>query len=404
MKSVILWIVVLSLALARAKLEGSQSSQEKLGGGKGSQEKESGSKRVRQSYKCVNGLNGRNGSPGRDGRDGRDGPKGDRGPKGPVGPAGPEGPPGENVTGPMGEKGQIGPQGAKGEKGDVGAPGKLPSGVIQIGFTTENCTLTRVGSLRYNSPQQSLEFCNGNEWVEIISNGRGYTKMNPGLHCLDILKTGHSRGDGLYWIDPDGGSPVNSFPAHCDMSTERGGWTLLATKVSTSERSFITSSFSAAAAASTDKDAGSCIHPSMKDTWEEVMFRFSDVNDVRVVYNWKEACRPGVTNTFDQFLMGNRISSYQYRYSGKDMPGFYKYSPADEGNRYPSRGFATFPSLQFSSEGIRESRKGSGKWLNLWSSVDNSNDYYSSDNRMANGTKCIAGYCYRDKPVWIMVR
>ena len=75
----------------------------------------------------------------------------------------------------------------------MGAPGNPPSGVIQIGFTTENCTLTRVGSLRYNSPQQSLEFCNGNEWVEIISNGRGYTKMNPGLHCLDILKTGRQK-------------------------------------------------------------------------------------------------------------------------------------------------------------------------------------------------------------------
>ena len=75
----------------------------------------------------------------------------------------------------------------------MGPPGKLPSGVIQIGFTTENCTVSRVGSLRYNSPQHSLEFCNGNEWVEIISNGKGYTKMNPGLHCLDILKTGMQK-------------------------------------------------------------------------------------------------------------------------------------------------------------------------------------------------------------------
>ena len=65
--------------------------------------------------------------------------------------------------------------------------------MIQVGFTTENCTVSRVGSLRYNSPQRSLEFCNGNEWVEIISNGRGYTKMNPGLHCLDILKTGRQK-------------------------------------------------------------------------------------------------------------------------------------------------------------------------------------------------------------------
>lgn len=53
MKLAILWIAVLILALARAKLKGSQSSQEKLGGGKGSHEKETGSKRVSCCYSFV---------------------------------------------------------------------------------------------------------------------------------------------------------------------------------------------------------------------------------------------------------------------------------------------------------------------------------------------------------------
>lgn len=394
--NLILGIVVVSLAFSSAKLK--ESSKEK-GNENTSRAKDTTPKQARLC-RCLNGLNGRNGSPG---RDGRDGPKGDQGTQGPIGPAGPEGPPGLNVTGPRGERGHRGSYGVKGEKGDAGPPGKLPSAVIQIGYTADNCTASKAGSIRYISSQHTLEFCDGNEWLAIMSAGRGHTKINPGLHCLDILKAGHSRGDGLYWIDPDGASPSNSFPAYCDMSTEGGGWTLVATKVSSSMTYFIKSSFSVAAAASLDKDAGSCIHPSMRDTWEEVMFRFGDVSDIRVVYNWKEASRPGITNSFDSFLMGGNYGNYGY--SNKvDFYGFYKYSPANEGKRYPLTGFATVRRLQFSSSGINSRQKGSEEWLNLWSRVDNSNDYFASDNRQANGTKCIAGYCYLTKPIWMMVR
>ena len=221
-----------------------------------------------------------------------------------------------------------------------------------------------------------------------------------------LVSAGYSRGDGVYWIDPNGGSPQDSFSAYCDMNTESGGWTLVATKVTRSMTSFIKSSFSEAAAATLDKDAGSCIHPSMRSTWEEVMFRFSDVTNIRVIYSWKEGSRPGITNHFDSFLMGS-VSSY----SGYSRPsntanlyGFYKYSPADGGERNPPTGFASISRLRFSSHGISESSGGSDKWLNLWPEVDNSNDYIASDNSQARGTKCIAGYCYLDKPVWIMVR
>lgn len=189
------------------------------------------------------------------------------------------------------------------------------------------------------------------------------------------------------------------------MTTDSGGWTLVATKVSRSKMSFITSSFSTAAAATIDQDAGSCIHPSMRTSWDEVMFRFSDVTSIRVIYSWKAGSRPGVANGFDNFLMGR--SSHRYsRYSNKEISlyGFYKYSPADGGKRNPPTGFAAIPSLLFSSYGITESFDGSDKWLNLWSQVDNSDNYFYSNNRLANGTKCIAGYCYLNKPVWVMVR
>ena len=37
-------------------------------------------------------------------------------------------------------------------------------------------------------------------------------------NCQDILTLGHSRGNGLYWLDPDAGSHSNAFLAYCDWN------------------------------------------------------------------------------------------------------------------------------------------------------------------------------------------
>ena len=157
--------------------------------------------------------------------------------------------------------------------------------------------------------------------------------------------------------------------------------------------------FSPSAAKTTYADAASHIHPGMGD-WEEVMFRFGDVNTIRVIYNRKAGAPQNEKTEFEKFLMGTSANLYKRVY------GFYKFSPAVHNKRSPAVGYATISPLHFESgSGISESFSGdTDKWLNMWSSDDGSNNYVTSDDSKALGTKCIAGYCYLNKPIWVMVR
>jgi len=47
----------------------------------------------------------------------------------------------------------------------------------------------------------------------------------PAISCAEVLSVLPTATDGEYWLDPTGSAP---FEAFCDMSTDSGGWTLLA--------------------------------------------------------------------------------------------------------------------------------------------------------------------------------
>ena len=134
--------------------------------------------------------------------------------------------------------------------------------------------------------------------------------------------------------------------------------------------------------------------------WEEVMFRFADVNTIRVIYSRKAGAPQNEKTEFEKFLMGGSATL------ARNICGFYKYSPADHNKRSPTVGFTTISALHFESAyGISERHAGSDKWLDMWSLVDGyGNNYVTSDDSKALGTKCIAGYCYLNKPIWVMVR
>ncbi|XP_066017603.1 uncharacterized protein [Pocillopora verrucosa] len=64
-------------------------------------------------------------------------------------------------------------------------------------------------------------------WCPRFYNGKD-CKTGPfvGKNCLDIKERGLSQGDGMYWLDPDGGSHSNAFLAYCDMTSYNGGWAM----------------------------------------------------------------------------------------------------------------------------------------------------------------------------------
>jgi len=51
----------------------------------------------------------------------------------------------------------------------------------------------------------------------------GETQATAGTTCKQILDNSCLARDGVYWINPDGGSTDNAFEVYCDMSS--GGWT-----------------------------------------------------------------------------------------------------------------------------------------------------------------------------------
>ena len=52
------------------------------------------------------------------------------------------------------------------------------------------------------------------------ADNRGWDSDHPAFSCKEILDSGHSKGDGEYWIDPE--KSGNPLKVYCDMSRYGG--------------------------------------------------------------------------------------------------------------------------------------------------------------------------------------
>ncbi|KAL2092225.1 hypothetical protein ACEWY4_012023 [Coilia grayii] len=169
-----------------------------------------------QGLKGIRGLQGSAGRGGIKGEQGNIGPPGRRGTPGLPGMPGLFG-----EKGPKGFIGQPGPKGTRGPPGLPGAPG--PPG------TSLNLTLTQIKACQilltfkyYHAI--SLEHTEIRELRWFLDPPEG-TKEHPATTCLELWLSQPNFTSGMYYIDPNQGSPADALLVYCDLTS--GGKTCL---------------------------------------------------------------------------------------------------------------------------------------------------------------------------------
>lgn len=101
------------------------------------------------------------------------------------------------------------------------------TGFVRLGSAPDNaCVAGIAGALRYNATANIVEYCNGFRWTSLLAKN-GASKGQASRSCLAVLEEGFSTGNGLYWLDPNGGDNADAEQFYCNMTDHGGGWTLV---------------------------------------------------------------------------------------------------------------------------------------------------------------------------------
>ena len=114
--------------------------------------------------------------------------------------------------------------------------------VLDYGFTSSSTTIGDLSNNGFDGlvfgvtdvngcPEQDTDEDGSPAWQDCDDNDptvntgeNGSSSGRPGIDCQQIIDSGYSTGDGIYWIDPTGSG---AFEVYCDMTTDGGGWTQL---------------------------------------------------------------------------------------------------------------------------------------------------------------------------------